>query len=137
MHSPAIILITLTAARISNPTYCHIYVDRNGETVVPKLTLGPRREYASSGAGIAPIFLTSALHGGEWSTSCPGRFRSGESGPRTLWTGSWTDPTAGLEVSGEQSLALPGISPEFLGRSARKLLTILPELSRRVFYTVM
>jgi hypothetical protein len=33
--------------------------------------------------GIAPPFLTSALDGGEWSTSRHGRFTSGETDPGT------------------------------------------------------
>jgi hypothetical protein len=35
----------------------------------------PMKTYGGS-TGIAPEFLTSALHGGEWSTSHPGRFNS-------------------------------------------------------------
>jgi hypothetical protein len=31
--------------------------------------------------GIIPLFLTSALAGGEWSASRPGRFTSGEEPP--------------------------------------------------------
>jgi hypothetical protein len=42
------------------------------------------------------VFLTSALVGGEWSTSRPGRFIPGERAPRTYWTGGWVDPRAGL-----------------------------------------
>jgi hypothetical protein len=35
-------------------------------------------------------FLTSALDGGEWSASRPGRtFTPGERNPRTHWTGGW------------------------------------------------
>jgi hypothetical protein len=74
-------------------------------------------------------------------------FAPGKVVPGTHWAGNWMEPTAGLEVSGQQSLVLPGISLQFLGRPARKLLTILPELSRlvlncvlnimRVLYTVM
>jgi hypothetical protein len=35
--------------------------------------------------------LTSALVGGEWSTSRPGRFTPGERAPGTHWTGGWVD----------------------------------------------
>jgi hypothetical protein len=38
--------------------------------------------------GIAPPFLTSALDGGEWSASRPGRFTSGEIAADTHWVGS-------------------------------------------------
>jgi hypothetical protein len=34
------------------------------------------------------IFLTSALAGGEWSTSRAGRFTPGERAPSTHWTGA-------------------------------------------------
>jgi hypothetical protein len=37
------------------------------------------------------IFLTSALAGGEWSGSRPGRFT-----PGTHWIGSWVGPRVGL-----------------------------------------
>jgi hypothetical protein len=38
------------------------------------------------------IFLTSALVGGEWSASRPGRFH-----PGTHFIGGWVDPRAGLD----------------------------------------
>jgi hypothetical protein len=38
-------------------------------------------------------FLTSALDGGEWSVSRPGRaFTPGERTPGTHWTGDWVGP---------------------------------------------
>jgi hypothetical protein len=43
------------------------------------------------------IFLTSALAGGEWWVSRPGRFTLGERALGTHWTGGWVDPTAGLD----------------------------------------
>jgi hypothetical protein len=43
------------------------------------------------------IFLTSALVGGQWSTSRPGRFTSGERAPGTHWTGGWVDLRASLD----------------------------------------
>jgi hypothetical protein len=46
---------------------------------------------------IAPIFLTSALAGHEWSASCPCHLNPGERSPGTHWRGSWVDPRAGLE----------------------------------------
>jgi hypothetical protein len=42
------------------------------------------------------IFLTSALAGGEWFASRPGRFNPGERAPGTHWIGGWVDPRAGL-----------------------------------------
>jgi hypothetical protein len=41
-------------------------------------------------------FLTSTMHGGEWSASHPGRFTPGERVPCTDWIGGWVSPTAGL-----------------------------------------
>jgi hypothetical protein len=38
------------------------------------------------------VFLTSALVGGEWSASRPGRFTPGEIAPGTHWIGGWVDP---------------------------------------------
>jgi hypothetical protein len=42
------------------------------------------------------VFLTSALVGGEWSASLPGRYTPRERAPGTHWIGGWVDPTAGL-----------------------------------------
>jgi hypothetical protein len=48
---------------------------------------------AYGGVGVhIQIFFTSALAGGEWSTSRPGRFTPGERAPRTHWIGDWVDP---------------------------------------------
>jgi hypothetical protein len=41
--------------------------------------------------------LTSALAGGEWSASRPGRFIQEERAPSTHWLGGWVDPRAGLD----------------------------------------
>jgi hypothetical protein len=43
------------------------------------------------------IFLISALVGGEWSASRPGRFTPGERAPGTHWIGGWVGPRAGLD----------------------------------------
>jgi hypothetical protein len=56
----------------------------------------PRR--CIGGGGVAPPFLTSALDGGEWSASHPGRFTSWERAPGTHWTGGWVGPRAGLDI---------------------------------------
>jgi hypothetical protein len=50
------------------------------------------KTYEGSG-GIAPLFLTLALDGGEWSPSRPGRFI-----PGTNWIGSWVGPRAGSKI---------------------------------------
>jgi hypothetical protein len=61
------------------------------------------------------IFLTSALVGGEWSTSRPGRFT-----PGTHWIGGWVDLRAGLDdLEKRKFLTLPGLQLRPLGRTAR------------------
>jgi hypothetical protein len=47
--------------------------------------------------GVAPPFLTSALVGGEWSASRPGRFASGERAPATHCIQGWVDLRRGEE----------------------------------------
>jgi len=42
--------------------------------------------------------LTSALDGGEWSASRPGRFITRQRDRGTRWIGSWIDPRAGLDM---------------------------------------
>jgi hypothetical protein len=44
-------------------------------------------------------FLTSALDGGEWSTSRPGRFIPREKAPGTHWIGGWVGPRAVLDAA--------------------------------------
>jgi hypothetical protein len=41
--------------------------------------------------------LTSALDGGEWSASRPGRFTPREKAPDTPWIGGWMGPRAVLD----------------------------------------
>jgi hypothetical protein len=43
------------------------------------------------------FFLTSALVGGEWSASRPGRFIPGERAFGTHWIRGWVDLRAGLD----------------------------------------
>jgi hypothetical protein len=42
--------------------------------------------------------LTSALDGGEWSASRPGRFTPKERAPGTPWTGGWVGPRAVVDA---------------------------------------
>jgi hypothetical protein len=66
------------------------------------------------------IFLTSTLVGGEWFTSRPGRFTSGERAPGTHWIGGWVDLRAGLDdLEKRKFLTLPGLELRSLCRSAR------------------
>jgi hypothetical protein len=48
--------------------------------------------------GSEGAFLTSAVDGGEWSASPPGRFIPRERVPATHWIGGWVDPRAGLDT---------------------------------------
>jgi hypothetical protein len=55
------------------------------------------------------IFLTLALHGGEWSDSCPGCFNPRKRVPRIHWIGGWVGPRAVLDavVKRKKSLHCP------------------------------
>jgi hypothetical protein len=55
------------------------------------------------------VLLTSALAGGGWSASRPGRFTPGESARSTHSTGGWVDPRATLDVEKRKFLTLPGL----------------------------
>jgi hypothetical protein len=66
------------------------------------------------------IFLTTALAGGEWPASHPGRFTPGERAHGTHWIGGWVALRAGLDdVEKRKFLTLPGHEPRPLGRQAR------------------
>jgi hypothetical protein len=63
---------------------------------------------------ISTFSLTSALAGGEWSASRPGRFT-----PGTHSIGGWVDPRAGLDdVEKRKFLILLGLELRPLGRPA-------------------
>jgi hypothetical protein len=60
-------------------------------------------------------FTTSALDGGEWSASRPGRdFTPGERTPGTHCTGGWVGPRAGLETEARGKILCPcrGSNPD-------------------------
>jgi hypothetical protein len=64
--------------------------------------------------------LTSALLGGEWSASRPGRFTPGERAPGTHWIGGWVGPRASLDDMEERKfLTLRGLELRSHGRLAR------------------
>jgi hypothetical protein len=63
------------------------------------------------------IFLTSALAGGEWSASRPGRFTPGVRTPGSYWIGGWVDPRDDLDdFQKREFLTLPGLELRTLGR---------------------
>jgi hypothetical protein len=51
--------------------------------------------------------LTSALEGGEWSASRPGRFTPREGTPGTHWIGGWVGPRAVLDVVVKRKIPNP------------------------------
>jgi hypothetical protein len=68
------------------------------------------------------LYLTSALDGGEWSASRPGRaLPPGKGPPGTHWIGGWMGPRAGPNSRARRKNPLPlsGIEPRSLDRPAR------------------
>jgi hypothetical protein len=51
--------------------------------------------------------LTSALNGGEWSASRPGRFAARERAPVTHWIGGWVGPRAVLKAVMKRNIPSP------------------------------
>jgi hypothetical protein len=65
------------------------------------------------------ILLNSALAGGEWAASRPGRFNSGGKASGTNWIGDWVGLKAGLDnVEKRKFLTLPKLELRPLGRPA-------------------
>jgi hypothetical protein len=52
-------------------------------------------------------YLTSALDGGEWSASLPGRFTPRERAPDTHWIGGWEGPRAVLDTMVKRKIPSP------------------------------
>jgi hypothetical protein len=66
------------------------------------------------------FFLTSALVGGKWSASRPGRFTPGERVPGTRWIGGRVGSRAGLDdMEKGKFLTLTGLELRSFGRPAR------------------
>jgi hypothetical protein len=66
------------------------------------------------------IFLTSALVGGDWSASRPGRLTPGEIAPGTHWIGGWVGSRDGLDdFEKRKFLTLTGLELRPLRRPAR------------------
>jgi hypothetical protein len=81
---------------------------RGNGKVVSLLNLAPRHEgvlgerrYSSTHS------LTSALSGGEWSASRPGRFTPEERDLGTHWIGGWVGPRAVLNVVVKRKIPSP------------------------------
>jgi hypothetical protein len=66
------------------------------------------------------IFLISALIGGVWSASRPGRFTPGDRAPGIHWNGGWVDPRAAPDhVEKRNFYNLPGHELRSLGHQPR------------------
>jgi hypothetical protein len=64
------------------------------------------------------IFLSSALVGGERSTSRPGRFTPEERAPGTYWIGGWVDLSLD-DLEKRKFSSIPGFEFRPLGRPTR------------------
>jgi hypothetical protein len=56
-------------------------------------------------------FSASALDGGEWSASRPGRFAPGEITQNTHWIGGWVGPRAGPDAVAKRKVPVPAQKP--------------------------
>jgi hypothetical protein len=75
--------------------------------------------------------LTSALDGGKWSASRPGRFTSRERVPGTHWIGGWVGPRAVLDAWFGEKFPVPVGSQTPEPQSSSPLPSAIPtELSR-------
>jgi hypothetical protein len=103
----------------------HKSVVKKSKVVLALNYYAPRHEDVWGTGGIAPSFLTSALDGGEWSASNPGRFTPGERAPGTYCIEGWVGSGAGLDIVKKRKIFCPAgnLSP---GRPARS-----PSLYRR------
>jgi hypothetical protein len=57
--------------------------------------------------GTAPRIFTSALDGGEWSASCPGRFILRKRSHGTNWIGGWVGPRACVDTVSKRKIPSP------------------------------
>jgi hypothetical protein len=61
-------------------------------------------------------FMTSALGGGTWSASSPGRFTPSERVPDTHWIGGWVGSKANLDAVVKRKICKPlqGLEPPII-----------------------
>jgi hypothetical protein len=70
----------------------------SGVTGSVKRKAVPQHTYGGAGMYSSYSFTISALYGGEWSASRPGRALTRERTPGTHWTGDWVGLRAGLDT---------------------------------------
>jgi hypothetical protein len=73
--------------------------------VLNELSTTPRRCMGSG--GVASLFLTSAIDGGEWWTSRPSHFTPGVRDPGIRCVGGWMDLKAGLDAIEKRRICCP------------------------------
>jgi hypothetical protein len=94
--------------RFSNQNSAHLFEKVKQSRYTP-CSAWKERRYSSYS------FSTSALDGGEWSASRPGRaFTPGERTPCTHCTGGWVGPRAGLDTEDRGKILCPrrGSNPD-------------------------
>jgi hypothetical protein len=76
-------------------------------------------------------FISSALDGGEWSASRPGRFTPREKAPDTHWIGGWVGPRGGLDAVMKRKILSPcrDSSPSIIQPVAQRYATELYRLT--------
>jgi hypothetical protein len=76
--------------------------------LVPVLQLSTTPRRRTAGVKVQfHAFLTSALDGGEWSASLPGRFTPRERASGSHWIGAWLGPRASLDAVVKRKITSP------------------------------
>jgi hypothetical protein len=114
---PYSILVTVYTIYLNVPTL-HFAHCSSLDKFVPVLNSHQNKRSMRSG-GTAPSFSNSALDGGEWSASRPGRLTSKEQASCNLWIAGWADPeTVWWQWERQDFLHLPKIETWVLGLPA-------------------
>jgi hypothetical protein len=77
------------------------------QNYVPVVKTPQQSVICNNGSIITSQLLTSALDGGEWSASRPGRFTPRESPPGTHWIGGWVGSGAVLDAVVKRKIPSP------------------------------
>jgi hypothetical protein len=90
--------------------YTSLDYKNNSEVIKVKLSLCLTKHHAMKtywGVEVQLHALTSALDGGEWLASRPGRFTPRERAPGTHWIGGWVGPRAILDTVVKRKIPSP------------------------------